>query len=196
MNGDFTDFIEVSGLQNYDPETISKIYQKNPKRLLKRLWQTLIPIFAYIFSVGWDKLTGKLKVERNARLRAKELTNLLVELGPAFVKAGQALSTRPDIIPSIFLEELSELQDQLPGFDGNKAMELIEEDLNLKIDEIFLSIDKEPISAASLGQVHKAILKNQEIVAVKVQRPGLREQITLDLYIVRYIAYWLKNNIR
>ena len=117
MNGDFTDFIEVSGLLNYDPETISKIYQKNPKRLLKRLWQTLIPIFAYIFSVGWDKLTGKLKKERQARLRAKQLTNLLVELGPAFVKAGQALSTRPDIIPSILLEELSELQDQLPGFD-------------------------------------------------------------------------------
>ena len=195
MNGDFTDFIEVSGLLNYDPETISKIYQKNPKRLLKRLWQTLIPIFAYIFSIGWDKLTGKLKEERNARLRAKELTNLLVELGPAFVKAGQALSTRPDIIPVILLEELSELQDQLPGFDGEKAMELIEEDLNSKIDDIFLSIEKEPISAASLGQVHKATLKNQEIVAVKVQRPGLREQITLDLYIVRNIAYWLKNNI-
>ncbi len=61
MNGDFTDFIEVSGLLNYDPETISKIYQKNPKRLLKRLWQTLVPILTYIFSVGWDKLTGKLK---------------------------------------------------------------------------------------------------------------------------------------
>ena len=158
MNGDFTDFIEVSGLLNYDPETISKIYQKNPKRLLKRLWQTLIPIFAYIFSVGWDKLTGQLKEERNARLRAKELTNLLVELGPAFVKAGQALSTRPDIIPVILLEELSELQDQLPGFDGEKAMELIEEDLNSKIDDIFLSIEKEPISAASLGQVKDPVL--------------------------------------
>ena len=71
MNGDFTDFIEVSGLLNYDPETISKIYQKNPKRLLKRLWQTLIPIFAYIFSVGWDKLTGKLKKERQARKEFK-----------------------------------------------------------------------------------------------------------------------------
>ena len=78
MNGDFTDFIEVSGLLTYNPETISKIYEKNPKRLLKRLWETLIPIFAYIFSVGWDKLTGRLKQERQARLRAKELTNLLV----------------------------------------------------------------------------------------------------------------------
>ena len=195
MKEDFTDFIEVSGLLNYDPDTISKIYKKNPKRLLKRLWQTLIPIFAYIFSVGWDKLTGRLKNEPQARFRAKELTNLLVELGPAFVKAGQALSTRPDIIPGILLEELSELQDQLPGFDGNKAMELIEEDLGYKINEIFLEIDKEPISAASLGQVHKAKLKNEDIVAIKVQRPGLREQITLDLYIVRNIAYWLKNNI-
>ena len=195
MNEDYTDFIEASGLLKYDPEIISKIYQKNPSRLFKRLWQTLIPIFVYIISVGWDKLTGQLKKESKARFRAKQLTNLLVELGPAFVKAGQALSTRPDIIPVILLEELSELQDQLPGFDGNKAMELIEEDLNKKINEIFLTIDKDPISAASLGQVHKGVLKNKEIVAVKVQRPGLREQITLDLYIVRNIANWLKNNI-
>ena len=195
MNEDYTDFIEASGLLKYDPEIISKIYRKNPKRLFKRLWQTLIPIFAYIFSVVFDKLTGQLNKESKARFRAKQLTNLLVELGPAFVKAGQALSTRPDIIPVVLLEELSELQDQLPGFDGDKAMELIEEDLNKKINEIFLSIDKEPISAASLGQVHKAVLKNEEVVAVKVQRPGLREQITLDLYIVRNIANWLKNNI-
>ena len=195
MNEDFTDFIEISGLLDYDPDAISKVYKKNPNRLIKRLWQTLIPIFAYIFSIGWDKLTGRLKNIRQARYRAKELTKLLVELGPAFVKAGQALSTRPDIIPGILLEELSELQDQLPGFDGDKAMELIEEDLGSKIDEIFLDIDKEPISAASLGQVHKAKLKDGEIVAVKVQRPGLREQITLDLYIVRNIANWLKNNI-
>ena len=195
MKEDFKDFIEASGLLEYDPDTISKIYRKNPKRLLKRLWQTLVPIFAYIFSVGLDKITGKLKNESQARYRASQLTNLLVELGPAFVKAGQALSTRPDIIPVVLLEELSQLQDQLPGFNGDKAMELIEEDLNKNIKEIFLEIDKEPISAASLGQVHKAILKDGGIVAVKVQRPGLREQITLDLYIVRNIANWLKNNI-
>ena len=195
MKEDFKDFIEASGLLEYDPDTISKIYRKNPKRLFKRLWQTLVPIFAYIFSVGLDKITGKLRNESQARYRAKQLTNLLVELGPAFVKAGQALSTRPDIIPVVLLEELSQLQDQLPGFNGDKAMELIEEDLNKNIKEIFLEIDKEPISAASLGQVHKAILKDGDVVAVKVQRPGLREQITLDLYIVRNIANWLKNNI-
>ena len=195
MKEDFKDFIEASGLLEYDPSTISKIYRKNPKRLFKRLWQTLVPIFAYIFSVGLDKVTGKLKNKSQARYRANQLTNLLVELGPAFVKAGQALSTRPDIIPVVLLEELSQLQDQLPGFSGDKAMELIEEDLDKNIKDIFIEINKEPISAASLGQVHKAILKNGEVVAVKVQRPGLREQITLDLYIVRNIAIWLKNNI-
>ena len=195
MKEDFKDFIEASGLMEYDPETISKIYKKNPKRLFKRLWQTLIPIFAFIISVCWDKITGKLNKGDQARVRAKELTDLLVDLGPAFVKAGQALSTRPDIIPVVLLEELSQLQDQLPGFEGDKAMELIEEDLEKNTNSIFLEIDKEPISAASLGQVHKAILKNGDTVAVKVQRPGLREQITLDLYIVRNIAYWLKNNI-
>ena len=195
MKEDFKDFIEASGLLNYDPETISKIYQKNPRRLLKRLWQTLVPIFGYIISVGFDKLTGRLKDEKQARFRASQLTNLLVELGPAFVKAGQALSTRPDIIPVVLLEELSQLQDQLPGFSGEKAMDLIEEDLKKDINAIFSSIDKEPISAASLGQVHKATLKNGDSVAVKVQRPGLREQITLDLYIVRNIAFWLKKYV-
>ena len=195
MKEDFKDFIEASGLLNYDPETISKIYQKNPRRLLKRLWQTLVPIFGYIISVGFDKLTGRLKDEKQARFRASQLTNLLVELGPAFVKAGQALSTRPDIIPVVLLEELSQLQDQLPGFSGEKAMDLIEEDLKKDINAVFSSIDKEPISAASLGQVHKATLKNGDSVAVKVQRPGLREQITLDLYIVRNIAFWLKKYV-
>ena len=195
MKEDFKDFIEASGLMEYDPETIAKIYAKNPQRLLKRLWQTLIPIFSYLIAVGWDKLTGRLNKSEQSRYRAKQLTNLLVDLGPAFVKAGQALSTRPDIVPTVVLEELSQLQDQLPGFDGDKAMDLIVEDLDSEINEIFSEIDKDPISAASLGQVHKAILKNGENVAVKVQRPGLREQITLDLYIVRNIANWLKNNI-
>ena len=138
MKEDFKDFIEASGLLEYDPETISKIYRKNPKRLIKRLWQTLVPIFTYIFSIGLDKLTGKLKKETQARYRANQLTNLLVELGPAFVKAGQALSTRPDIIPTVLLEELSQLQDQLPGFSGDKAMELIEKDLEKNIFNFFV----------------------------------------------------------
>ena len=118
-----------------------------------------------------------------------------MDLGPAFIKAGQALSTRPDIVPPVLLEELAQLQDQLPGFDSDLAMACIEEDLGGPVDSIYAELDREPISAASLGQVHKGVLKDGQRVAVKVQRPGLREQITLDLYIVRNIAAWLNSNI-
>ncbi len=195
MAEELSDFIEASGLLEYDPEAIDSIYKKNPIRLVKRLWQTLLPIGLFLLGVGWEKLIGSLNKPERKLFRAKEFTNLLVELGPAFIKAGQALSTRPDIVPQIVLEELAQLQDQLPGFDSKLAMACIEEDLGDKIENIFLDIDKEPISAASLGQVHKALLKTGEKVAVKIQRPGLREQITLDLYIVRNIAIWFKNNI-
>ena len=195
MAEELSDFIEASGLLYYDPVAIDSIYKKNPIRLLRRLWQTLLPIGLFLLGVGWEKLIGSLEKNERKTLRAKEFTNLLVDLGPAFIKAGQALSTRPDIVPPIVLQELAQLQDQLPGFESKLAMACIEQDLKDKIENIFLEIEKEPISAASLGQVHKAKLKSGEKVAVKIQRPGLREQITLDLYIVRNIAIWFKNNI-
>ena len=195
MAEELSDFIEASGLLEYDPKAIDSIYKKNPVRLLRRLWQTLLPIGLFLLGVGWEKLIGSLEKNERKILRAKEFTKLLVDLGPAFIKAGQALSTRPDIVPPTVLEELAQLQDQLPGFESNLAMACIEQDLGDSIDNIFIEIDKEPISAASLGQVHRAKLKSGEKVAVKIQRPGLREQITLDLYIVRNIAIWFKNNI-
>lgn len=195
MAEELSDFIEASGLLSYDPVAIDSIYKKNPIRLLRRLWQTLLPIGLFLLGVGWEKLIGSLNKDERKTFRAKEFTNLLVDLGPAFIKAGQALSTRPDIVPPTVLEELAQLQDQLPGFESKLAMACIEQDLDNKIENIFEEIDKEPISAASLGQVHKARLKSGEKVAVKIQRPGLREQITLDLYIVRNIAIWFKNNI-
>ncbi len=195
MNEELGDFIEASGLLNYDPEAITKIYKGHPKRLLKRLWQTLLPIGLFLLGVFCDKIFGLLQNPIRTRARAKEFSELLVALGPAFIKAGQALSTRPDIIPTVVLEELAQLQDQLPGFNSSLAMACIEEDLEQPIDNIFLELEKQPISAASLGQVHKGTLKNGEKVAVKIQRPGLREQITLDLYIVRNIAKWLNKNI-
>ena len=195
MAEELSDFIEASGLLEYDPEAIDSIYKENPIRLVRRLWQTLLPIALFLLGAGWEKLIGSLENRERKIFRAKEFTKLLVDLGPAFIKAGQALSTRPDIVPQLVLEELAQLQDQLPGFASNLAMACIEEDLEDQIDNIFLSIEKEPISAASLGQVHKAVLKTGEKVAVKIQRPGLREQITLDLYIVRNIAIWFKNNI-
>ena len=189
------DFLEVAGLLSYDPEAITRLYAGHPQRLLRRLWQTLIPIGLYLLGVAGDWFTGQLANQNRARFRARECAQLLTDLGPAFIKAGQALSTRPDIIPPVLLEELAALQDQLPGFDSGLAMACIEEDLGAPVHEIYEQLDREPISAASLGQVHRGVLKGGQKVAVKVQRPGLREQITLDLYIVRNIAGWLNQNI-
>ena len=189
------DFIEAAGLLEYDPATITRIYAGHPQRLLRRLWQTLVPMGLYLLGVGFDWLTQRLKDHGHARARAKEAADLVASLGPAFIKAGQALSTRPDIVPPLLLEELAQLQDQLPGFDSALAMACIEDDLGQPVEAIYAELDREPISAASLGQVHKGMLHSGEKVAVKVQRPGLREQITLDLYIVRNIAAWLNRNV-
>ncbi len=193
--GDLGDFIEAAGLLSYDPDAITRIYAGHPQRLIRRLWQTLVPIGLYLLGVGFDWISGALNIKDRARARARECAELLAQLGPAFIKAGQALSTRPDIVPPLLLEELAQLQDQLPGFDSALAMACIEEDLGASVDEIFSELDREPISAASLGQVHRGSLHNGERVAVKVQRPGLREQITLDLYIVRNIAAWMNSNV-
>ncbi|MEB3319684.1 MAG: AarF/ABC1/UbiB kinase family protein [Cyanobium sp.] len=193
--GDLSDFIEAAGLLSYDPAAITRIYAGHPERLVRRLWQTLVPIGLYLLGVGTDWLTQRLKDPDHARARAREAAELVASLGPAFIKAGQALSTRPDIVPPVLLEELAQLQDQLPGFDPALAMACIEEDLGTPIEQLYAQLDREPISAASLGQVHKGVLRNGDKVAVKVQRPGLREQITLDLYIVRNIAAWLNRNV-
>lgn len=193
---ELADFIEASGLLAYDPAAISRIYAGRPERLLRRLWQTLVPIGLYLLGVGFDWLTRRLRKPRLARARAREAADLVASLGPAFIKAGQALSTRPDIVPPLLLEELAQLQDQLPGFDSELAMACIEEDLGAPVGEVFAELERDPISAASLGQVHRGRLHSGERVAVKVQRPGLREQITLDLYIVRNLAGWLNRNVR
>ena len=191
---ELSDFIEISGLLRYDPAAITRIYAGHPQRLARRLWQTLVPMGLYLVGVGSDWLLGRLRGER-VRERSREASTLVASLGPAFIKAGQALSTRPDIIPPVLLEELAQLQDQLPGFDSALAMACIEEDLGAPVDTIYEQLEREPISAASLGQVHRGVLKGGQKVAVKVQRPGLREQITLDLYIVRNIAAWLNRNV-
>ncbi|MGB1775207.1 MAG: ABC1 kinase family protein [Synechococcus sp.] len=195
MAAELGDFIEAAGLLEYDPAAITRIYAGHPQRLIRRLWQTLVPIGLLLLGVAFDWIFQLLKDEERARSRARECAELLVDLGPAFIKAGQALSTRPDIVPPLLLEELSQLQDQLPGFDSDLAMACIEEDLGSPVDELYAELEREPISAASLGQVHRGVLKDGQKVAVKVQRPGLREQITLDLYIVRNIAAWLNSNI-
>ena len=195
-NGQPRDCIGAADLNRYDPEAVARLYRGRPQQLLRRLWQTLIPIGAFLLAVLVDRLTGRLRQEDQVRGRGRELCELLTQLGPAFIKAGQALSTRPDLVSPVVLEELSALQDQLPPFSNTMAMACIAEDLGAPVEELFTQLSGEPISAASLGQVYKGELPDGRAVAVKVQRPGLREQITLDLYIVRNMALWIKRYTR
>jgi len=108
----------------------------------------------------------------------------LEELGPTFIKFGQILSTRPDFLPPDLIKELEKLQDQVPPFDSFTAKDIIKRELKKPIDELFKELNPVPIAAASLSQVHKATLLDGETVAVKIQRPDIKEVVALDLEIL------------
>lgn len=178
----------------YDPVEIAAHYQNRPLQVLGRILAVLGPTLSFAFGLWWDSKRGI--VVKNDRRRAAQLRELLTRLGPAYIKIGQALSTRPDLVPPAFLEELTKLQDQLPPFPNEIAYQFIEEELGAPPDEIYTELSLEPIAAASLGQVYKGKLKTGEEVAVKVQRPDLREGITIDLYILRRLAGWAKKTFK
>lgn len=170
----------------YDPDAIASYYRRRPFQVLWRLFRILWPLGLFLLRVWLDRRAGKF-AERE-QMRATQLRELLTNLGPAYIKIGQALSTRPDLVPPLFLDELSRLQDQLPPFPNAIAYEFIEVELGAPHQEIYAELSSDPVAAASLGQVYKGRLKSGEEVAVKVQRPGLAQRITKDLYILRVIA--------
>ncbi|XVE86688.1 hypothetical protein DITRI_Ditri18aG0054200 [Diplodiscus trichospermus] len=135
-------------------------------------------------------MTEEKKVVRRKAL-AKWLKESILRLGPTFIKVGQQFSTRVDILAQEYVDQLSELQDQVPPFPSETAVSIVEEELGGPLDDIFDRFDYEPIAAASLGQVHRARLKGQEVV-VKVQRPGLKDLFDIDLKNLRVIAEYLQ----
>jgi predicted unusual protein kinase regulating ubiquinone biosynthesis (AarF/ABC1/UbiB family) len=178
-------------LLNYDPEAIADYYVDRPTQVLFRCIGILVPILNLILGLRLDQWFKR--GPRQQRRRAIQFRDMLTNLGPAFIKIGQALSTRPDLLTAIYMEEMSQLQDQIPAFSTDIAFQFIEEELGATPYEIYAELSPDPISAASLGQVYKGRLHSGEKVAVKVQRPGLAEGITLDIYIVRGIASWVMN---
>ncbi len=120
---------------------------------------------------------------------------VLEELGPAFIKLGQILSTRPDIIPIEFCKEFEKLQDKVPPFELNRVEEVIQSELKKPIDEIFNNFSSTPVAAASLSQVHYAELKSGEKVVVKIQRPNIKKVVTTDLKILDGLARLLEKHM-
>ncbi|MFS8802362.1 ABC1 kinase family protein [Synechococcus sp. R6-5] len=185
----FSRISSVAALEVYDPQLICRYYRWRLPQVIGRALAILWPFLWFVLCLRWDQLWGH--TDRNVGRRSVQLRKLLTDLGPTFIKVGQALSTRPDLVRKDYLEELTQLQDQLPPFPSEQAFARIESELGRPIAEIFAQISPEPVAAASLGQVYKAQLHSGEWVAVKVQRPHLREQLSLDLYLIRWASTWL-----
>ncbi|CAI9094852.1 OLC1v1030658C1 [Oldenlandia corymbosa var. corymbosa] len=142
-------------------------------------WSTLV----YDYFIGRD--------EEVVPFRANQLRNLLCDLGPSFIKAGQVLANRPDIIREDYMNELCILQDDVPPFPNQVAFGIIEEELGQPLEAVFSKISSETIAAASLGQVYRATLRSGEDVAIKVQRPEIEPIIYRDLFLFRTLASFL-----
>ncbi len=125
---------------------------------------------------------------KNQEAQAKWLKEQIIELGPTFIKLGQSLGTRADLLPLPYVKELGTLVDDVPAFPNELAFSIIEKELGGKIEDIYAEFGKEPIAAASLGQVYRAKLRTGETVAVKVQRPNLDETIKGDVEILQKVA--------
>jgi predicted unusual protein kinase regulating ubiquinone biosynthesis (AarF/ABC1/UbiB family) len=180
---------QLAELKQYNPEAIARYFRYRPWLAWGRLLVIIWSFAGFIFSLKWDDWQDQ--VEENQGKRATQLRTLLTDLGPTFIKVGQALSTRPDLIRKDFLAELIKLQDQLPPFDNDLAYQIIETELDRSIGEVFRELSLRPVAAASLGQVYRGRLLSGEEVAVKVQRPNLRPLLTKDLYLMRWAASWL-----
>jgi predicted unusual protein kinase regulating ubiquinone biosynthesis (AarF/ABC1/UbiB family) len=171
-------------------------YSRNRRRF--DIW---VFAFAFLFSNWRDgrkwTYAGGFTPEKQAvrrRSQAIWIRETFLDLGPTFIKLGQLFSTRADLFPIEYVEELSKLQDRVPAFSYEQVKETVEADFTKPIDKLFSSFDPIPLAAASLGQVHRARLFNGDDIVVKVQRPGLKQLFTIDLAILGQIARYFQNH--
>lgn len=167
--------------QEYSPSANAAYWNTRPVTVVKRVIQVSSALGSWVVS---GRFGGAIPAER-----AEKLRRILTDLGPAFIKIGQAVSSRPDVLPPEFLRELEKLQDRLPPFPNDQALAVITKDMDCSIPDVFSYISENPVAAASLGQVYRARLRRDGAeVAVKVQRPGVKTAIALDIFVLRRLA--------
>jgi ubiquinone biosynthesis protein len=133
-------------------------------------------------------------IEPDVKQRADAFASSLKKMGPTYVKFGQVLSTRPDVVPPEYINALESLQDDIDPFSFADVERIVEEELGVRISKAFLEFDSAPVAAASLGQVHRAVLRDGRAVVVKVQRPNVRDQVRRDLDVFTDIAQVLEEH--
>ncbi len=200
---DLAVFSSESGGKETAPLVSSKSYRWNRSKYSRNRRRIDIWVFAFSFlfrnwrnNRKWTYPGGFSAEKQSARRRfqAVWIRENFLELGPTFIKLGQLFSTRADLFPLEYVEELSKLQDRVPAFPYEQVKATIESDFAKPIEQLFSSFDPIPLAAASLGQVHRAKLHGGEEVAVKVQRPGLKQLFTIDLAILGQIARYFQNH--
>jgi ubiquinone biosynthesis protein len=177
-------------------------------RHLNRYRQILTILFKYGFGdllemlkidqyieVGLQMISKKREVRIERLTKPQGLRMAFEELGPTYIKLGQILSTRPDLIPMDFIQELSKLQDHVAAFSFEQVRKVIGSEFGRPPEDLFDQLDEEPLASASIGQVHRAVLKDGEAVAIKFQRPGIRKIIEVDLEIMLHLATLAERHI-
>jgi len=178
----------------YNAEDLAADFSRRPLEVAARVAAITSALGSFGVSLALDVATGAFP--RTQAARAVQLRRALTRLGPTFIKLGQALSTRPDLMPPLFLAELAELQDALPGFPDSEAFALVEAELGMPLEKLYRRVTPKPVAAASLGQVYKAeLLDSGASVAIKVQRPGTAAAMRLDFFVVRAGAAFLDSAV-
>ncbi len=177
-------------------------------RHIQRYRQILTVLFKYGFGdlvhtlkieqyleIGLQMISRKRREKIETLSRAERVRMAMEELGPTFIKMGQILSTRPDLLPVEFIRELEKLQDHVPPFEYAQAKDIIERELGVPLGQLFKDFEETPLASASIGQVHRARLVDGDEVVVKVQRPGIRKTIEVDLEIMLHLATLMERHL-
>uniref|UniRef100_A0A7S0HR83 Protein kinase domain-containing protein n=1 Tax=Hanusia phi TaxID=3032 RepID=A0A7S0HR83_9CRYP len=174
-------------INRYNPDVLLPVSLEDYLRCGARLAQVLAVVTSLSASLAFKG--GAERRREEVKAEAEELRKTLIALGPTFIKVGQVLANRPDIVRADYMEELTKLQDKVPAFSSELAYRIIEEEIGRPISEVFEELSPEPVAAASIGQVYKGKLRGSgDVVAVKVQRPSVSSIIKRDLYLLRLIS--------